>query len=285
MWAFGERGACPEKESPGWIFQGSQSEYSERPPIPYPSGYAWGMGLKGWGMRQGSHSPAPTISPTPTPACLHPQRALVRKSSRIWFLNLFLTLELKSAREGRRRGRRRKAPWERHQTEWKHLWPLGHKLLRTNALSPAAHPGRQHWKPIPSDLGNRPSPGAGRKGAIKGEREQWGFLGNEHIWKRGRKGAGSCAHKTIWQLCVSLGEGLWKLWCCCAALPSPPLATSSWLQWAARGNYIWGQVLLLYIRVHLGTEKSSTVAARIPAGQAHYDWDDCIWHLPNSHWS
>lgn len=95
-----------------------------------------------------------------------------------------------------------------------------------------------------SDLGNRPSPRAwaGRKGAIKGERERWCFLGNEHIWKRGRKGAGSRSRKTIWQLCVSLGEGLWKLWGCCTTLLGPPLAISSRPQWAAGGNYIWGQV-------------------------------------------
>ena len=58
------------------------------------------------------------------------------------------------------------------------------------------------------------------------------------------RGAGSCSHKTIWQLCVSLGEGLWKLWGYRATLPGPPPAISSRLQWAARGNYIWGQVFV-----------------------------------------
>lgn len=140
--------------------------------------------------------------------------ALDRKSSRTQFPNLFLTLELKPAQEGGRRGGGAKAPWERHQTEWKHLWPPGHKPLRTNAALAASPP----WAPVleanPEWFRKSPGPGAGagRKGAIKGEREKWGFLGNEHIWKQGRKGAGSCSHKTIWQLCVSLREGLWKLW-------------------------------------------------------------------------
>lgn len=46
--------------------------------------------------------------------------------------------------------------------------------LEQTLPAPPAHPGRQQWKPIPSDLGNRPSPGAraGRKGVIKGEREK-----------------------------------------------------------------------------------------------------------------
>lgn len=56
-------------------------------------------------------------------------------------------------------------------------------------LAAGAHPGR--WKPIASDLGNRQPGAAGRKAVIKGEEK-----GGTHL-DAGRKGAGSCAHKTI----------------------------------------------------------------------------------------
>lgn len=126
--------------------------------------------------------------------------------------------------------------------------------LEQTRPSPPAHPGRRALEANPEWFRKSPGPGAGagRKGAIKGEREKWGFLGNEHIWKQGRKGAGSCSHKTIWQLCVSLGEGLWKWWGC-RCTPKPcPLAISSRLQWAARGNYIWGQVFAPLFGFNLG---------------------------------
>lgn len=191
----------------------------------------------------------------PAPACTWGLRArLERKSSGTQLPNLFLTLELKPAQGGWRRGGWGKAPWERHQTEWKHLWPPGHKPLRTNAALSSSPPWAPALEANPEWFRKSPGPGAGagRKGAIKGEREKWGFLGNEHIWKQGRKGAGSCSHKTIWQLCVSLGEGLWKWWGC-RCTPKPcPLAISSRLQWAARGNYIWGQVFAPLFGFNLG---------------------------------
>lgn len=56
-------------------------------------------------------------------------------------------------------------------------------------LAAGAHPGR--WKPIASDLGNRQPGAAGRKAVIKGEEK-----GGTHL-DAGRKGAGSCAHKTV----------------------------------------------------------------------------------------
>lgn len=189
------------------------------------------------------------------PGAPGPERRPERKSSGTQRPNLFLTSELKPAQEGRRRGGWGKAPWERHQTEWKHLWPPGHKPLRTNAALSPGPPWAPALEADPEWFRKSPGPGAGagRKGAIKGEREKWGFLGNEHIWKRGGKGAGSCSHKTIWQLCVSLREGLWKLWGCrCTPKPCPP-ATSSWgLQWEAGGNYIWGQVFVPLFGFNLG---------------------------------
>lgn len=134
------------------------------------------------------------------------------------------------------------------------LWVTSH--LEQTLPSPPAHPGRQCWKPILSDLGNHPSPGAraGRKGAIKGEREKWGFLWNEHIWKQVRKGAGSFSHKTIWQLCVSLGEGLWKLWggrCTPGSCPWRFPHACNELQ----EEIIFGaRCLFLYVWVQFGTE-------------------------------
>lgn len=61
--------------------------------------------------------------------------------------------------------------------------------LGVRMLAARAHPGR--WKPIASDLGNRQPGAAGRKAVIKGKEK-----GGTHL-DSGRKGAGSCAHKTI----------------------------------------------------------------------------------------
>lgn len=151
----------PRRRGISWM---SPSQLNLKWNVLKPPERGWGRGQRAEELRQGSCPPAP-ITPQPTgPSSTWVSSAtLVRKSSRTWFLNLFVTLELKSAREGRGRGGWRKAPWERDQTEWKHLWLLGHKPLRTNAPSPTAHPGCQRWKPILSDFGNRPSPRGGQE--------------------------------------------------------------------------------------------------------------------------
>lgn len=108
-----------------------------------------------------------------------------------------------------------------------------------------------------------------------------------------QEGAGSCSHKTIWQLCVSLGEGLWKLWGSRALPPGDFLRAAMscerkfYLGPGVCPSMFGFSLVLRILRSRAGdTNRCCAVqlgGCPIPGGLAHWLCSYCTWYLPNAH--